>query len=500
MSAHVTTSRRGRRLITGVAIAVGLLLVGACWSLASPIGASPDDDFHLGTIWCSATAPDRLCTNTGRKPFPKEVQVIVPRAIAQNWVDCFYGDATISATCQPPAEQSAVPTVSRADDDSYPGGYHALFGFLVTDRPTPSVLTMRLLAWSFSVGLMVATVLVADAQVRRSFALAGVIGSVPLAIFLFASNNPSGMTIAGVFGFAGGALAAIRAGPGGRRWAAVAIATIGVVFALISRRDGAVWIAASSAVVVALSWHRLRSDRRLLALPVAAALASIVAIAISGATEYATEGLEVAEFDRGTSELLFENIIGLPLLWTGPAGTWGLGWGDIPMPPIVSGTMVAVVGAALFRGLADAWREKWIALAVAATAVTVIPFAVLIAGEEFVGEDVQPRYILPMLLVLLAVALLQRTDATADLFTRSQRIALAIAVPVAHSAALQLTIRRFVTGVDVRDFDLDRGAEWWWTSGPSPRLVWIVGSLAFAAVAAYVLVVCGRTSRDAVEA
>ena len=118
------------------------------------------------------------------------------------------------------------------------------------------------------------------------------------------------------------------------------------------------------------------------------------------------------------------------------------------MPPLVSGTMVAVVGAALFRGLADTWREKWIALAIAAGAVTVIPFAVVMAGEEFVGEDVQPRYILPMLLVLLAVALLQRTDATADLFTRSQRILLAIAVPVAHSAALQVTIRRFVTGVD----------------------------------------------------
>jgi hypothetical protein len=161
----------------------------------------------------------------------------------------------------------------------------------------------------------------------------------------------------------------------------------------------------------------------------------------------------------------------------------------------VSATMVGLVAAALFRGLADTWAEKWAALGVAVAAVAIIPFAVLMAGEEFVGEDVQPRYVLPMLLVVLAVALLQRPDASTDLFTRPQRILLAVAVPVAHSAALQVTIRRFVTGVDVRDLDLDPAREWWWTSGPSPRVVWIVGSLAFAAVAAYLLITCGRLER-----
>lgn len=191
--------------------------------------------------------------------------------------------------------------------------------------------------------------------------------------------------------------------------------------------------------------------------------------------------------------------MGLPLLWTGPAGTWGLAWGEIAMPPLVSGTMVGLAAAALFRGLADTWPEKWAALGVAAISVSVIPFAVLMAGEEFVSEDVQPRYLLPMLLVLLAVALLQRPDASTDLFTRPQRIVLAIAIPVAHSAALQVTIRRFVTGLDVRDFDLNSGREWWWTSGPSPRVVWIFGSLAFAAVAAYLLLTCGRLPHRPVQ-
>ncbi len=496
MSTAVKSTPRRRRVLTGVAIGVGLLVIGICWSLATPIGASPDDDFHLGTIWCSETAPDDKCVDTGRRPFPNQIEVLVPRAIAQTWVDCFYGDPTVAASCQPAPEESDVPTVSRADDHSYPGGYHALFGFLVTDRPELSVLAMRLAAWMLSIGLIAAAVLVAEGSLRRAFTLAAVLGSVPLGVFLFASNNPSGMTIAGVFGFACGALAAFDLEPGRRRRAALGIATVGVVFALMSRRDGAVWIAASSVVVCALSWRRLRANPRLLVLPAAAVLVSLIAVGASGAVDVAREGLEPAELDRPTSELAFENIVGLPLLWTGPAGTWGLGWGEIAMPPLVSATMVGVVGAAIFRGLADTWRQKWVALGIAAAAVSVVPFAVLMAGEEFVGEDVQPRYLLPMLLVLLAVAVLQRSPPTDDLFNRPQRILLAVAVPVAHSAALQVTIRRFVTGTDVQELDLDTATEWWWASGPSPRLIWIVGSVVFAAVAGFLLTTCGRSSRD----
>jgi hypothetical protein len=495
MSASVTTDPTRRRVLTGVGLGVGLFVVGLCWALASPIGASPDDDFHLGTIWCSETAPDDQCVDTGNRPFPNQIEVLVPRAIAQNWVDCYYGDPTEAASCQPPEDEWAIPTVSRADDHSYPGGYHALFGFLVTDRPELSVLGMRVLAWTLSIGLMASAVLIASGPLRRAFTLAAVLGSIPLGIFLFASNNPSGMTIAGVFSFGCGALAAFDLDPGRRRRAALGIAAVGVVFALMSRRDGAVWIAAASVVVCALSWQRLRRDPKLLVLPVVALFASLVAIGVSGAVDVAREGLEPPELDRRTSELAFENIVGLPLLWTGPAGTWGLGWGEIAMPPLVSATMVGVVGAAIVRGLAFTWREKWVALGVAAASVSIVPFAVLMAGEEFVGEAVQPRYLLPMLLVLLGVAVLQRRDSSIDLFNRPQRILLAVAVPVAHSAALQVTIRRFVTGTDVRELDLDQATEWWWASGPSPRMIWIVGSVVFAAVAGYLLLTSARTPR-----
>jgi hypothetical protein len=61
-----------------------------------------------------------------------------------------------------------------------------------------------------------------------------------------------------------------------------------------------------------------------------------------------------------------------------------------------------------------------------------------------------------------------------------------LAVVVAHGAALHRVIRRYVTGVDVGGPDLGASVEWWWSRGPGPMATWVLGTLAFVAVAACV--------------
>ena len=46
--------------------ALALVAVGLAWSLASPAGSSPDDDFHLASIWC-ATGDPAVCRRTGEE-------------------------------------------------------------------------------------------------------------------------------------------------------------------------------------------------------------------------------------------------------------------------------------------------------------------------------------------------------------------------------------------------------------------------------------------------
>ena len=40
---------------------VAFFVMCAGWALTSPPGSSPDDDFHLTSIWCAAGTQDGRC-------------------------------------------------------------------------------------------------------------------------------------------------------------------------------------------------------------------------------------------------------------------------------------------------------------------------------------------------------------------------------------------------------------------------------------------------------
>ncbi|NDB42420.1 MAG: hypothetical protein EB035_05530, partial [Actinobacteria bacterium] len=56
-----------------------------------------------------------------------------------------------------------------------------------------------------------------------------------------------------------------------------------------------------------------------------------------------------------------------------------------------------------------------------------------------------------------------------------------------NSIALHQTMRRYITGVDVIGWNLNQDAEWWWTVGPSPMTIWLLGTVAFGVTTALIL-------------
>jgi hypothetical protein len=107
---------------------------------------------------------------------------------------------------------------------------------------------------------------------------------------------------------------------------------------------------------------------------------------------------------------------------------------------------------------------------------------VLVQGGDAVGNAVQPRYLLP-LIVLLGGILLVSTHGRAFVFGRGQLFLVGGVLAAVNLVALELVIRRFVTGNGHLGLNLDTGDQWWWGSFPfSPNAVWIIGSLAYAGV------------------
>src|SRR5512133_358244 len=92
---------RSRRAIVAAVGVLLLLAVGVAWSVASPLGATPDEDFHLASIWCSALAPSGSCERTGVPEDPHVERVIVPaQLLHQSMAGCFAFHPDVAASCQ----------------------------------------------------------------------------------------------------------------------------------------------------------------------------------------------------------------------------------------------------------------------------------------------------------------------------------------------------------------------------------------------------------------
>ncbi len=138
---------------------------------------------------------------------------------------------------------------------------------------------------------------------------------------------------------------------------------------------------------------------------------------------------------------------------------------------------------------ADSLRARCVGLVV--LALVAIPLYVLVAGSNLVGENVQARYLIPLLAVIAGTALLPDADGRWRGFGRTHLIVLAAAISVANAAALHTNMRRYITGTDGDWFNLDRWREWWWPHAATPMTVWTIGSVSFAVVCTWLLLTLG---------
>src|SRR5664279_5313917 len=165
---------------------IGLLVVPflvfaalAAWALSSPVGSSPDDDFHLTSIWC-ATGDSDYCAPSG-DPGTR----LVPPAIADP--ACFAFDADKSAGCQNRIDFTAG-AMEETERGNFAGGYPVVYygtmSLFVGPDVHASVLVMRLVNTALFVGLGVALYLLLPANRRQILVWQWTLTTVPLGLFV----------------------------------------------------------------------------------------------------------------------------------------------------------------------------------------------------------------------------------------------------------------------------------------------------------------------------
>lgn len=465
-------TRRIRQIVAAVIIPITLLLALLAWGASSPPGSSPDEDYHMGSIWCANGIIEDRCepgVDATERSVPTEV------AIAAK---CFAFIPEQSASC--PLFEGTMKSTPRGNwfDNGYPPVFYGVMSVFVTPDLSVSIVMMRVFNAVLYVSVLTALFFLLPLRMRSYLVWSAVLTAIPLGTFLIPSVNPSSWAILQATGL-WLAVWGFFEQTGARKIGLGALSVLLMVIGAGARSDSAAYGVLAVMVAIVLGF---RKDRRfLLELLLPVALVVIAASLFltsgqSGVLTATTTGQKDSVFS-----LIFMNLKQLPQLWIGALGLWGLGWLDTQMPTVVWATTVTLLAGVAFWGLRTGDLRKWLSVVALAGAIIVVPLYILVREGILVGSGVQPRYVYPLMIVFAGVILLglRRTDLGLG---RVQLLVIAVGLTVANSLALHTNMRRYITGVDGRGINLNRGIEWWWNAPITPMVMWVMGSAAFAAL------------------
>lgn len=470
--AQVTRSSRSSRWKLLFAILIPILAfvsVGA-WSVSSPVGASPDDDFHLASIWCGLGDRGGLCENRA----DDAVERYVPTAVTT--ATCYAYHNGDSADCWN-GEAEGMSKVKRANVDRlYPPLFYGTMSVFASPNVAASVMAMKLFNSAVAVGLLTGVFFALPRRLRPALIVSVVATAVPLGMFVYGSTNPSSWALLSAATVWITVYAAFET-DGRRRWILLGLAVVGAVMGGGARADAAVY--AVFGVLLALLLG-VRSRRPPLSPLIVAGVITMLSVVFYLSAWQGSSIVGGVDSERpplsGSQHL--SNLLSAPSLWTGALGGWGLGWLDTPMPAVVSVLATAVFWGAFFVGGGRASLRRGVAIGLGVAAMWLVPVVLLGQSRMLVGELIQPRYLMPLMIITLGVASARLDIARA--WGGFRCIAAIGALALANTVALHTNIQRYTTGLDRLTADPGADAEWWWAWAPSPLLVWLGGGLAFA--------------------
>jgi hypothetical protein len=450
----------------------------SCWALSSPPGSNSDDEYHLAGIWCAHGERTQICSideATGQKSVPRQIQ----RYSGPQGFFCYVGNEKASSRCvrelSPDVVMELYPT-GRISEGQYPAGFYKANGFLVSGDINWSILKMRF----FQIGIAIFVFSMALYTARknlRQILSALLIGFVPIGLWVIPSTQPASWAIIGLVSLVIYLIGVTQSRTKANFFVIVVGSSLSFFLAIQSRRDSILNLLIVL-VLVGISQYKTifgQPIQRFMRAFVLSLFFSVIALVHfrfrSLSFIFQISGLKETNFFEGVFNIAPSVVLGLI------GGSMQLGSPDFAPPLIVP--LLMIIGLGTF--LASIWsatpRETQVSVVVGSVLLFALPLRFFL---ENAGSPVS-RYIYVIYLsTLILIAVSTRVGITESLKYRatSNRVIL-FSVALAHAFALHQTLRRYVFGTNVSRFDLNFSAEWWWTSGPSPMSVWLIGSISF---------------------
>ena len=469
--------RTSLRLLLCVVALVSLLGTGYAWIVASPNGASPDDDYHQTSIWCPQPIEDHCPVMETDEPDNPLVEV--PETVDASSIRYAYHVDT-SAAALDGMDDGILSATTRVDTGNYPGYYYRFMHLFVEDDVDRAILVMRWVNFGMAVVLYGGAFLLLTTPGRRLFAYTLLATSIPITIYFITSLNPSSWAFTGITSLWIGLHGFFTSAS----WRRVGLGTIGFVGAVLAagaRTDAAMYCAVVALAMTLFHLRRALEKKILVILPALVAMVGVFSFFATSMASNITSSPSVGDIDgvpRNPFHIFLSNLHHLPDVlinfWNGD-----LGWFDVPTPTIVGILALlitlVVVGVSTVRSRCD-WH-KVASLVILGGAVYGLPVMMLQMQLMYLSElGVQVRYIAPLMIVFFGMLMAGSPITDPPRLPWPVLLACCAGFAVAHSVVLHTLIRRYVTGMDVTGFNLDIAAEWWRAGGPSAMGTWVIGS------------------------
>ena len=465
-----------------------LLILGFCWTFASPIGSAPDEDFHLTTIWC-LKGENNLC-NFGVGDSRK-----VP-ALWASWPPCYvnWPNSDKSAKCltilELPLQLVATNRYSRPGED--PVIFYQVMNSFAGDNPINSVNFMRFFNVLISSFLFFLAIYVAPFVVKRALILSWGLVLIPIGIFNIASTNPSSWTITGIGTLWAFLLSLIfhRNYRNKMFYLSLTGVLLSLLISLGSRNDSRIYVLVTFIAVTLLfitkKWIIDRIKLVIFLLVIFISITSAVLWKFRFYFMYSSWYYPGALIEKDQPNAFLALILEFPSFFLGLLGgpipatdltkrdlfenfAYGISWSDFSFPSAVGILLGISFMSIISISINKSSLPKIFSLAF--IFFTTMANIVYVKGLSPETNDAQitPRYILPLFLLLVGIALLSTTT-NSSLIGPVQSMAVTTLLTIGGSVAWLVTISRFAIGPNDAFTNFFQSSEWWVLSPTFSRL------------------------------
>lgn len=476
-----------KRLMAGAVVALFMISM-LVWVLVSPVGSSPDEDFHQTMIYCAANKTEH-CLNEGNR-----------------YGHCFSMVPEIKGSCKDYAGLS-LPVATKIDFRLTKSLYYQAMRFFVSD--TLGVTTLKIRTSNVILAMLIAllSIVLTRKTNRKAVVYTFIVCSLPASYFFIASINPSAWAIIFVCAVLGPAyslsqsffnerdLKSDRTGMKNEtNIARIIFIVLCIAVAAGSRYETMIWyplvalFCIASAPGACLLFKANIKNCIFWVIFIGIVGYIIKTLLLNKVSPDLALGFVFENYMQWrTVEKSLNTLFGMMAL-TGIPGS-ELGTHDVPMSPITSFFISVAVGGSIILGLARGNAKN----AFVTSLVTVTLFGITSILWSMVTWDVhQSRYFLPVLFLLVFSTLVGTTEK--DFFNdRKVWLLILLSTIIVYSTALLSTELRFLYGLKFQTTRYPLGKEahdmnparlfesaipdWWLidTTWFSPFLLWVIG-------------------------